>query len=74
MKATFKGSIHSIERGESMTNVKVDLKGKVDSNLISAQESYLKANLVVKTIVADQLKVGATLIFTVSDEDQENNS
>lgn len=71
MKAKFQGKIIRVSRGESDTKIEFDILGKVDTRLVSAQETSLDGMLMVKNLIADKMQIGTTLTITVSDEEQE---
>lgn len=74
MKATFKGRVHQIDRKQDLTKLHLDIKGKVDTRLVTAQEAELDALVMVKTIVADSMKIGSYITITVSDEELDDKS
>lgn len=75
MKATFKGQVFKIDREKSgFVKLHLDLKGKVDTRLVTAQDAELDALVMVKTIVADTMKIGSTITITVSDEEPDDKS
>lgn len=69
MKATLKGRITKVFRQEDgTTNLTLETRGKVADTTISAKEALFQGELNLKSLVADQLKLGATITITVTDE------
>ena len=71
MKAKFTGKIFRISRGEAETKIEFDVLGKVDTRLVSAQETSLDAVLMIKNIIADKMIVGTTFTIILSDEEEQ---
>ena len=72
MKSTLKGKIFSIEKDSHSHGVvllKVNAIGKVDTKLLNAQEVSFNGTLILKQVIADEMKIGATLTITVSDDE-----
>lgn len=72
MKATFKGQVYQIDRKQDWTKLHLDVKGKVDTRLVTAQEAELDALVMIKTLVADNMKVGSSITITISDEEEDD--
>jgi hypothetical protein len=69
MKATLKGRITRVLRDDDgTTSLSIETKGKVEETVISAKEALFQGELNLKSLVADQLKIGATITITVTDE------
>lgn len=74
MKAKLSGKIKNLEKDSETGFTRLTIscpKGKTLNVGPAAQEAMLLATLSLKTLVADQLKVGATISFIVSDEEVE---
>jgi len=71
MKTVLKGKILSADRVGGNVKLSIVSDGKVLTTNIAAQEAALSGILTLKGLVADQLKLGATLTITVSDEETD---
>ena len=71
MKANLTGKIVSLEKSEGDTTIVFEADGKVDTRNIAAQPTSLHATLTIKSMIADQMKIGATITVTISDEDKD---
>lgn len=80
MKAKLSGKIQSLEKDKETGFTRLTIsctKGKVSEDSLglkvgpSAQEAMLLATLSVKTMIADSMRVGANITFTISDEEPE---
>lgn len=71
MKAKLKGKIAKVSRLLTETRIEFSTVGKVDTRLVTAQESALEGVLMIKNIIADQMTIGSTLTITVSDEEEK---
>lgn len=78
MKAKLAGQIQNLEKDKETGFTRITIscpKGKVSESADgkkvgpNAQDAMLLATLSVKTLVADQMKIGATITFTISDEE-----
>lgn len=71
MKATLKAVILSVDKddGKVTLSIMTPAAGKVNTKSISAQDIYLNGKLILKELVANEMKLGATITITVSDED-----
>lgn len=79
MKAKLKAKILGVDKNATFRGstdvanmVKLRLEsnnGKVDSASISAQFAALTGDLFLREVIANQVKIGATLTITISDED-----
>lgn len=52
----------------------VTTKGRVETSLNNAQTVILYGDLFLKEMVANQMKIGATITITISDEDSSVDS
>lgn len=72
MKATIKCKIESMKRNKDGV-VELSLigaNGRVDVKSPVAQETSITGTLLLKAIVADQLKIGETINFDISTPEQ----
>ncbi len=81
MKAKIRAKIVGIERNakfEGARNIDVvgltkltliSTSGRVDTTLNNAQLTTMSADLFLKEVIADGMKIGATITITVSDEE-----
>lgn len=74
MKAKYVGKIVSLEKDEGDTHMVIEGKGKVDTRNIASQPTNVHATLTIKSAIADQMKIGATITFTISDEESDEGS
>lgn len=68
MKASLKGKITSIVRTDADVNVSIEFDGKNDHKSIDARKTTMKANLILKALVAEELKLGSIISVTLTDE------
>lgn len=69
MKAKLTGKIVSLEKVEGDTLMVLEVDGKVDTRNIAAQKTSMHATLTIKSMIADQMKIGALITIAISDED-----
>lgn len=69
MKAKYIGKIVSLEKDEGDTHMVIEGKGKVDTRNITSQPTNVHVTLTIKSAIADQMKIGASITFTISDEE-----
>lgn len=72
MQAKYTGKIvEVVKKGDAYgdTKLKISCKGKVDSKNLNAQETSLEIVAELKSLIADNLKIGTVLTITLSDED-----
>jgi hypothetical protein len=69
MKATLKGKIISMNKVSGDAVIGLDAAGKVLTNKISAQDISFKGSFQLKGIIADEMKIGAIITVTLSDEE-----
>ena len=83
MKAKLKANIVNVSKNvvasvgntdaTGMTEINlVATKGKVNTSLINAQTIMLSGKLFLKEAVANQIKIGATITITLSDEEVDD--
>lgn len=83
MKAKIQAKIVGFERNatfESDSNINVvgltklsliSKNGKVDTRLNNAQTAAMRSDLFLKSIIASEMKIGAIITITISDEETE---
>ena len=69
MKAKLSGKIVSLEKVEGDTLMVLEADGKVDTRNITAQPTSAHVTLTIKSMIADQMKIGASITITFSDEE-----
>lgn len=82
MKAKLSGQIKSLEKDNETGFTRITIlcpKGRVSETGgqkvgPSAQDAMLMATLSVKTLIADQIKIGAIITFHISDEETDEGS
>lgn len=74
MKAKLSGKIAALEKGEGDTTIVFEADGKVDTRNIAAQPTSVHATLTLKSMIADQMRIGATITLTISDEEEDERS
>lgn len=74
MQIKMKSRVKEIERGPEQTNIMLEFDGKVEDSKFQAKEAYMPATLRIRTIIADQLKVGSVFTIILSDEDQNEGT
>ena len=79
MKAKFQGTIKRINKCDTTFNVigspdmvelELSLKGRVQDAAVSAKDTEMHAFLKLKPLVANELKIGANITVTVTDEEE----
>jgi hypothetical protein len=72
MKIKMQGRATDIKRGDEYTSVTLSFTGKVlNTRFISAKETTMSGVLMVKTAIADDIKIGSVFTATFDDETQE---
>lgn len=71
MKSTLQGRIISTDNLEGLVTLAINAKGKVDTHLIAAKDISFNGTIKLKSVISDNMKIGATLYITVSDENPE---
>jgi molybdopterin-binding protein len=69
MKAKLKGKITNIIRTDTDTEVHVEFDGKAEHKSIDARKASMKSVLSLKSLVADDLRFGATITIFITDEE-----
>jgi hypothetical protein len=70
MKIKFKGNISTVDRLSGTAKINLDLEGYADVASLEAKKASMTSTLLLKTLVADQLKLGTVLYVTVSDSEE----
>jgi hypothetical protein len=68
MKSKLSGIITSLKKEGGNTVISLTSSGKVDTANISAQEISFEGILKLKTIIANQMKIGAVISINITDE------
>jgi hypothetical protein len=82
MRAELQAKITEVVKGVMSTSDSVDYpnmtrlkiistKGRVETSLSNAQTTRLAGELFLTKVIADQMKIGATITITISDEDSD---
>ena len=71
MKAKLKAKITNFDKTDGKTILSIQGFGKTETNNINAQETVLNGTLTLKSLIADQMRLGATITIIVSDEETE---
>lgn len=71
MRATLKAKILSVEKqgGDVILSLDTPTAGKVGIRAINAQDAFFSGKLKLKELVANEMKIGATITITISDEE-----
>jgi hypothetical protein len=75
MKARLQGKIVSVANKDGDTEVAFETAGKVQKGqgplAPSARQTSLKGTVMLKGVVASEMKIGAVLTVTISDEEAD---
>ena len=71
MKAKYTGKIKSVSKDDGLTTLLLECSGKVETKNINAQTSTMEVAVKLKSLVADELKLGTHLTIHLSDEEVE---
>lgn len=72
MKAKIKCKIESFSSEEGMLKLSIiGNEGRVDTKMIPAQDCKIIGNLFLKHAIANQIKIGSTIILDILIEDNE---
>ena len=77
MKAKLKAKILSVEKAGANsgdTRISLESTGKVQTSNISAQDISLVGSLKLKSLIANEMRLGATITITISDEEENEGS
>lgn len=69
MRAKLKGKITEMYRTDDSVRVQLKFDGKADSKSVDARKASMTATLLLKTLVADELKLGSTITVLITDEE-----
>jgi hypothetical protein len=74
MKAVLKAKILSVEKvgGDVVLTLDTPTAGKVGIRAINAQDVYFSGKLKLKELVANEMKIGATITITITDEEPDD--
>lgn len=73
MKAKLTGKIVSVKKEQDGGNTLLEVattSGKVDTRNVTAQDCSVNGTITLKSMIANEMKIGATLTITISDEDR----
>lgn len=71
MKAKYTGKIKSVSKDGGETTLLLECVDKVDTRNLNAQTSSMEVAVKLKSLVADELKLGTNLTIHLSDEEVE---
>jgi len=72
MKAKLKAKIVAVNRINGSTELTIESNGKAETTNINAQEASLDGHLILKSLVADKMKLGAIITINISDEEEDS--
>ena len=67
MKAKIKGRVFKVEKLENFVKLHFNLGGQVVDAQVTGRDCFLEGTLMLKPLVADQLKIGTVLTFEISE-------
>lgn len=70
MKTTLQGNIIKIEKKDGLAYLTLSTRGKVSTGNIATQEALMEGELILKSLVANQMKIGAVITIAISDEEE----
>lgn len=68
MKSILQGKIVSTKNEQGTVTLEIVAKGKVETLAINAKEVTMSSVMTLKSLITDNMKIGAVLYITVSDE------
>jgi hypothetical protein len=76
MKARLQGKILSVKNGDGDAEITIQATGKVDKSgkgvmAPTARETSMNGTMTFKAVVANEIKIGAVITITVSDEESD---
>jgi hypothetical protein len=74
MKAKLTGKILSVDISQGEARLSIESTGKVDTRNIAAQEVVFNGTIRMKALIANDMKIGANITITVSDEESNEGS
>lgn len=75
MRAKVKTKINSIQRlsdGSAIISIEAATPGKVETKAMNAKEIFFKGEISLRQLVADDIKIGAVITITLTDEESAN--
>jgi len=69
MLAKYTGKITEVSKKGGNAILKISCEGKVDTKNLNAQPTSLEIVADLKSLVADELRIGTLLTITISDDD-----
>lgn len=69
MQVKMRSKITSMSRNSNEVKISLELRGQVQESQSSAKEASMIGTLVLRPIMADQLKIGSTITVILSDEE-----
>lgn len=74
MKAKLTGKILSVDISQGEARLSIESTGKVDTRNIAAQEVVFNGTVRMKALIANDMKIGASITITISDEEPNEGS
>lgn len=73
MKAKLKAKIDSAKKsgGDVILSLSTPVAGKVDTKALNAKEIYFNGEVRLRQLVADDIKIGAVITITLTDEETD---
>lgn len=73
MKAKLKARIGAVTKtgGDVILSLNTPTAGKVDTKALNAKEIFLTGEVRMRQLVADDIKIGAVITITLTDEDAD---
>lgn len=65
---------HRFPTGEVQIKFETLTPGKVDTRAMNAQDITLSGEFTVRALIAEQMKIGATISISLTDEETDENS
>lgn len=73
MKAALKAKITKVDKVDGNTYLQLEAVGKMETpNRVLSHETSFSGSLKLKSVIADQMKIGAIITISISDEDIES--
>jgi hypothetical protein len=70
MKIKLKGNISQVDRISGTAKITLNLEGNAETTSLEAKKVSMKCVLLLKTLVADEVKLGSVIYVTVSDSEE----
>ncbi len=73
MKAKLKARIGSVQKtgADVILTINTPTAGKVDTKALNAKEIFLNGEVRLRQLVADDIKIGAVITITLTDEETD---